>query len=207
MTNHKGFTIIELLVVIVVIGVLASIAIVSYSSIKQRAQDAALRSDLTNVGKKLSLWMVEHSMSELVAIYAANQPGATAAWVAGDNADNDLTSAQLRWNTMSELPKQSASPNVTMELIAQYGPAAEAAAPGVNARMTSQNVFCITGAVRGGNYNYRPRSNIMSQYDKLLYYDSTFGRVVTMSELDTAVMSGKQIACDGHLQRWRAAVG
>jgi len=38
--KSKGFTIVELLVVIVVIGILASITIVSYNGIRQRAENA-----------------------------------------------------------------------------------------------------------------------------------------------------------------------
>jgi len=43
-----GFTIVELLVVIVVIGILASITIVSYNGISQKANLASIKSDLAN---------------------------------------------------------------------------------------------------------------------------------------------------------------
>lgn len=39
--THKGFTIVELLIVIVVIGILAAITIVSYNGIQKRAENAA----------------------------------------------------------------------------------------------------------------------------------------------------------------------
>ena len=42
----QGFTIVELLVVIVVISILASVTIVTYSGIQQRAYDASVRADL-----------------------------------------------------------------------------------------------------------------------------------------------------------------
>lgn len=47
--HQRGFSIPELLVVIVAIGILASIVIVTYSGIQGRAQDAAVQSDLDNV--------------------------------------------------------------------------------------------------------------------------------------------------------------
>lgn len=50
-----GFTIIELLVVIVVIGILAAITIVSYTGISQKAIVASLTSDLDNAAKQLKL--------------------------------------------------------------------------------------------------------------------------------------------------------
>jgi prepilin-type N-terminal cleavage/methylation domain-containing protein len=45
-TSRNGFTIVELLIVIVVIGILAAITIVAYNGIQQRARDTAPKSDL-----------------------------------------------------------------------------------------------------------------------------------------------------------------
>ena len=52
---QRGFTIVELLVVIVVIGILAAITIVSYTGISQRATVASIQSDLTNASNILKL--------------------------------------------------------------------------------------------------------------------------------------------------------
>lgn len=54
--NNSGFTIVELLVVIVVIGILAAITIVSYTGITGRAATASLQSDLTNASQQLKLY-------------------------------------------------------------------------------------------------------------------------------------------------------
>lgn len=58
--HSVGFTIVELLVVIVVIGILAAITIVSYSGIAGRALIANLQSDLVSDSKQLKLYNVEH---------------------------------------------------------------------------------------------------------------------------------------------------
>jgi len=58
--DHHGFTIVELLVVIVVIGILAAITIVSYTGISQKATVASLSSDLDNASKQLKLYYVDH---------------------------------------------------------------------------------------------------------------------------------------------------
>lgn len=50
-----GFTIVELLVVIVVIAILAAISIVAYNGIQDRAVSAAMQSDLRNAMTQLSL--------------------------------------------------------------------------------------------------------------------------------------------------------
>ena len=51
----KGFTIVELLIVVVVIAILAAITIVAYNGIRLRAETSALESDITTTLKKLEL--------------------------------------------------------------------------------------------------------------------------------------------------------
>jgi len=54
-----GFTIVELLVVIVVIGILASITIVSYTGISNRASDSSVLADLASMDKVQKLHLVD----------------------------------------------------------------------------------------------------------------------------------------------------
>lgn len=44
--NNRGFTIVELLIVIVVIGILAALVIVTYNGIQQKARDTERKTDL-----------------------------------------------------------------------------------------------------------------------------------------------------------------
>lgn len=60
--NNSGFTIVELLVVIVVIGILAAITIVSYAGISQRAIAASLQSDLANAQKQILIYQTENDV-------------------------------------------------------------------------------------------------------------------------------------------------
>ncbi len=50
-TNQKGFTIVELLIVIVVIGILAAISIVAYNGIQNRAKASQRQADANGIVK------------------------------------------------------------------------------------------------------------------------------------------------------------
>ena len=58
-SNTKGFTIVELLIVIVVIAILAAISIVAYNGIQNRANDATVESDLSYFAKQIQLKEVD----------------------------------------------------------------------------------------------------------------------------------------------------
>lgn len=59
--SQPGFTIVELLIVIVVIAILATLTIVAYNGIQQKAISASLQSDLDNASKQLKLYQVDNS--------------------------------------------------------------------------------------------------------------------------------------------------
>jgi prepilin-type N-terminal cleavage/methylation domain-containing protein len=54
--SASGFTIVELLIVIVVIGILAAITIVAYTTVQQKARDAQRKQDVTTIAKALKLY-------------------------------------------------------------------------------------------------------------------------------------------------------
>jgi prepilin-type N-terminal cleavage/methylation domain-containing protein len=60
-TRAAGFTIVELLIVIVVIGILAVISVVAYNGIQARAQAANVQGALAQANKKLAAYMVDYS--------------------------------------------------------------------------------------------------------------------------------------------------
>jgi prepilin-type N-terminal cleavage/methylation domain-containing protein len=94
--KRKGFTLIELLIVVVIIGILAAIAIPKFSSTKEKAYLAAMKSDLRN-------------MATYEEQYAADQAGAYFSGTA---------------TTAAPLQGFSPSQNVTVIVTALAGPPA-----------------------------------------------------------------------------------
>ena len=86
--NNTGFTIVELLIVIVVIGILAAITIVAFNGVQQRARDAERTSDIKQLKKALEVFYAENSYYPAV---------------------NDVTNATFRTNTL-KIPASIVTP-------------------------------------------------------------------------------------------------
>ena len=58
--NQKGFTLIELMIVIAIIGILAAIAIPQFTQYRARGYVAAVKSDAKNTYTGLQMWMSDN---------------------------------------------------------------------------------------------------------------------------------------------------
>jgi len=63
--TKSGFTIVELLIVIVVIGILAAITAVAYNGVQSRARDAQRLSDMNRLQKSVELYYAENGFYPL----------------------------------------------------------------------------------------------------------------------------------------------
>ncbi len=102
---YTGFTIVELLIVIVVIGILAAIVIVAYNGIQQRAKNAQMASAVGQYAKSLTLYVNEkNEYPGVVAGSLANNlacfDGSDTCWSGADAAK----SATLRSALVSTTP-------------------------------------------------------------------------------------------------------
>ena len=68
-SQKNGFSIPELIIVIVVIGILSSIAIVSYGNSQKRAQDAAVTADLEQMADQFEIFRTRSATD----VYPASQ--------------------------------------------------------------------------------------------------------------------------------------
>lgn len=60
MVTRRGFTIIELMVVIVVVAVLARIVFVAYNGTQARTRDAIRKNDLSSLAKQIQIYAVQN---------------------------------------------------------------------------------------------------------------------------------------------------
>lgn len=87
---QKGFTIVELLIVIVVIGILAAIVIVAFNGVQNRANDTTVKADLTSFGKKLEMIKIDatsgvYPFASATGIGAHGFKASKDAYAAGNN--------------------------------------------------------------------------------------------------------------------------
>ncbi len=93
-TNRKsvGFTIVELLIVVVVIAILAAITIIAYNGIQQRATNSAMQSSLSSFGKKIEQSKISGGTSSYPASLAdagvTTDPGTTYSYYFNNDGAN-----------------------------------------------------------------------------------------------------------------------
>jgi len=75
-TSNKGFTLVELIIVIAILAIIMLIAIPNFSGIQQRMQVRADKSSAAQIGKAVRIWYTEYTSDEAfkTAVGAGNLP-------------------------------------------------------------------------------------------------------------------------------------
>lgn len=93
--TQRGFTIVELLIVIVVIAILAAITIVAFNGIQQRGRDGQRMSEVGNIKKAIEMYKVDNG----------TYPAACASDDAGCSASNLSTYLSIYMRSVPQDPQ------------------------------------------------------------------------------------------------------
>lgn len=112
--RQKGFTLIELIVVVTIIGILAGIAVVNVRNAQRKAEEAALRDDLHEMRKAIDDFYADKQryptdLNELVPNYLRKIP-------------NDPITKQPDWDAIQDQPADSDQAADTNPQNATQGP-------------------------------------------------------------------------------------
>jgi prepilin-type N-terminal cleavage/methylation domain-containing protein len=93
-SKQSAFTIVELLIVIVVIGILAAITIVAYNGVQERARVSSVSSALSQAAKKIAVWQVDNpstSPADLATAGVTNSSDVSYQYTAGTSGAYCIT--------------------------------------------------------------------------------------------------------------------
>lgn len=116
--RQQGFTIVELLIVIVVIAILAAITLVAYNGMQARARDSRRQNDVATIAKALELYYIDNGH------YPLGGQGASTAMTSNPNW---ITTADSSWSILADALR----PYLT------HLPADPVSTPGVDLRSSS----------------------------------------------------------------------
>lgn len=80
MQNQKGFTLVELMVVVVILGILVAIAVPIYNSVTQKADISAIKANLRTIDGAI---MTYQATNDTATVTKANAEGLLQEWPKG----------------------------------------------------------------------------------------------------------------------------
>ena len=185
--RESEFTLVELLVVIVIIGILVAIAIGVFLTQRKKANDASLKSDMKNVATVYEMWKTTPGNNDAKFIDMA---GRTSAMFVHPDADYIKSSSTKEWNDLEGVPKFEASDSNFVMLNVQ---------PLSSDR---EGEYCLVGTNDKSDYNYEAGSGNPSNYDKTLYYDSLAGGLKTIEQLSESYSGPESCACYSYVEKF-----
>ena len=97
-TKNQGFTIVELLIVVVVIAILAAITIVSYAGITARANESAVKLQASNFLKKVEAYNAEKGAYPTAVTDLSTSSSTSYYWADTTNVNGGTTKSAVTTN-------------------------------------------------------------------------------------------------------------
>lgn len=209
--NDEGaFSLIEILVVVLIIGILAAIAIPVFLSQRKSAYDATLKSDMKSVALAYSTRLAQGKVNN---DFTSDAGGADRVIVVADDryandvenlAPNGKIYNKENYQNVKGLEDLKVSSGTITELIIKSSTNLTG-----NSKVTPENQFCITGSNVHSNYYSKSIPDKHTQYAKGLYYSSMSGGIKTIEELyNSGVRIGgnEEDPCFAHVSAWERAM-
>ena len=194
--NEGGFTLVEILVVILIIGILAAIAIPIFLNQRQEANKAAINSDVKSVALAVQQFYTKGGKNS--DLLAAAGVGKNSLSFNGPGAEGQNLGS-VRWNSVYPTNKVEVSNGTYVAVnIFVTGNSSWKAMP--------EGEFCLTaGNANTTDYNYPGGQPLL--YKNLTYYDSQQGGLVPMDKLVAAYKANQPVSCSGFVKLYIDAAG
>lgn len=193
--NEGGFTLVEILVVVLIIGVLAAIAIPIFLNQRQEAVKASILSDVKSAATAVEQFYAKGGKNATILTEAAGKNSLSWGGV-GSESQNVGT---VRWNSAFPNNKVEMSPG-TYVAVNIYSTATSAW------KAMPEGEFCLTaGNVNTVDYHYPGGQPLL--YKNLTYYDSQQGGIASMDKLVAAYKANQPVSCSGFVSLYITAAG
>lgn len=151
----EGFTLVELLVVILIVGILSAIAIPAFMNQRKEAFDASLKSDIKNMALAMETWKVKTGSNEQSMALPTGSNG----WyvVARNSSDSGFVGTQ----TPETFPEDFVKPELSK-------------GTGMGIFIPRQAGYCIVANNNHGNFS-RSKAVTQGGFKVAMYYDSLAG--------------------------------